>query len=464
MYGLLQAVNLLPSFHQNFRVTGTFFNPAPYACYIFSCVPIAFSSICSNHKSKFVYYISIFILTCILLLIPFLYSRSAYTSLLFCISLILYKTHIRNWILSKQLSTTNKRILMIILVTLILMTVYLLIQIRPGSVYGRVLTWKINALIALDYPMWGTGTTYHKAVFAHYQADYFEHNSNSYFSYYAGYGEFAFNIFLNIVSSKGLVGLVLFIIPTYICINNGLKSSEVSMSLCAVSLLFIIVFGLFSYPLSIIPIQVLFFFFLAYCASSEKNKTIYVVYLPLRNFVFTVLVFLLFFYNTQKIVAERYNGYKIWKEATEERLFFNYNAAIDHYERILQIFQDDGSFLLHYGHTLQLANKCSKAIPTLNEAKKYTAHVSLYTSLGLCYREVGEYNKAEEQFLFASNLSPYQIYPLYLLTKLYFDNNETKKALHVGNKLLNMQIKVPSERVNDVRCKTKHLLKSLDKK
>ena len=41
LYGLLQLYDMKSSFHANFKVTGTFFNPAPYSGYLVAVFPFA---------------------------------------------------------------------------------------------------------------------------------------------------------------------------------------------------------------------------------------------------------------------------------------------------------------------------------------------------------------------------------------------------------------------------------------
>ncbi|HEX2936004.1 MAG TPA: hypothetical protein VHO72_11675, partial [Bacteroidales bacterium] len=52
LWGLLQLYGFLPSFNGYFKITGTFFNPAPYAMYLAVIFPMALAKILYHKKLK----------------------------------------------------------------------------------------------------------------------------------------------------------------------------------------------------------------------------------------------------------------------------------------------------------------------------------------------------------------------------------------------------------------------------
>ncbi|MCX6327684.1 MAG: O-antigen ligase family protein, partial [Bacteroidia bacterium] len=52
VWGLLQLYGMTRSFHSGFKITGTFFNPAPYALYLAAVFPLALGTLLSSKKLR----------------------------------------------------------------------------------------------------------------------------------------------------------------------------------------------------------------------------------------------------------------------------------------------------------------------------------------------------------------------------------------------------------------------------
>jgi tetratricopeptide (TPR) repeat protein len=70
--------------------------------------------------------------------------------------------------------------------------------------------------------------------------------------------------------------------------------------------------------------------------------------------------------------------------------------------------------------------------------------------LGDSYKALGETEKAEEAYLFASDIIPSRFYPQYLLAKLYNETGQKEKAIKTAKELLNKEIKIESTAIKEI--------------
>ncbi len=336
-----------------------------------------------------------------------------------------------------------------------------LFYIRPASALGRLLTWKVSGRIILDHPLLGIGYDQFFAYFGRYQAAYFARFPESPLSSLAGQGEYAFNTFIEITVEQGFIGLGLFIILIVVALRTAFLSQSTLMAAAGASLLAILIFGLFSYPFSIMPIQLNFIFLLALL--SAKQSVAIRWSMPsvfLRCVAIPGLLLLLFYLSYYDII--RYQAYQQWKIASAHKDFFNYEEAIAIYSQIHPILQDNGKFLFQYGQTLSYEGEHRQAITVLEQAKQRTTDTYLYTCLGDSYQALKQYEKAEECFQFAINHNPYRFYPRSLLAHLYEETGKKSEAVKVARKVISMDIKVPSESVDTIRREMQTLIIRLD--
>ena len=154
----------------------------------------------------------------------------------------------------------------------------------------------------------------------------------------------------------------------------------------------------------------------------------------------------------------RYISYIQWKKATYLKKHRQYEAANNLYEKMYSSLQANGEFLFQYGQSLYLANEYEEAVSILEQAKHRTTDLYLYTSLGSSFQALKQYNKAEENFLFASALNPYRFYPRYLLVKLYEETGNVEQAVIVAEEILHKKIKVPSPAIIEIKQRMKDLI------
>ena len=452
VYGILQYSEILTTYNSNFPITGSFFNPAPYAGFIalgsvfllydilhrkkiYSFFRLYSSAKCSKKLTIFVVYFALlsFILTIFVLFI----SKSRAGLLAFVLSNLFFYASYKKLFKIKYF--------LFILPTFVLSLVGLYF-VKKDSANGRLLIWKISANILPDNFFTGIGTEQFKAKYMLYQADYFSKKLVQDEFILADNIVYTFNDLFQFILEQGFIGILLLLL--LVCSIS--KTNKNSLNLLGISILFCFsLFGLFSYPTQIIPIELIAVLGLIFSAFKQKNK------FAIKNHkIFKIIgciAFLSLFLYFCISCKNKLHAYTQWKKA--ENLYYqeNFTQTINVFKEIYPILKSDGEFLMHYGKTLSLDNQYQKSNNILENATKYINNTVIQTTYGDNYKSLKQYNKAEKHYRLACNMVPNRLYPKYLLVKLYQESNQLNKALKEASSLLSVPVKVPSYTTFQIR-------------
>ena len=101
-----------------------------------------------------------------------------------------------------------------------------------------------------------------------------------------------------------------------------------------------------------------------------------------------------------------------------------------------------------------------ESVEILQEAATRLNDADLYIYLGNSYEGSGDLEKAIKSFEQASMIMPVKFYPKYRLVKIYQQTGEDEKACVLARQILNMDVKIPSDIVTDIRNDMEKLLQS----
>lgn len=484
VYGNLQLLEILPSNHNKFNITGSFFNPGPYAGFlavIWALALVVYTKrtflvqhICGHYKcicktqiqyiTQLFKYLPLITLGTILLVLPATRSRAALLALVLCSVCIFVQ---QKAVYLKKLKIKGTLIALIV-TTVLLSLSFLAYQYKKDSADGRFLIWKVSKTISADYPWFGVGFDRFKAHYMNYQAHYFA-NQNTYTNeaQIAGHVDYAFNTFVQFLVENGIIGcLIALLIAGYI-IRKMLRSSyNVLNAIIITTGLAIGAFGCFSYPMQILPIKLVAAILLAYVATLRSSRdaiiniTLHSKLILLSSKTMMVILASAIIYQTTVKITPYIFGFTQWKEARysfRNRLF---EVSIKEYESVLPLFKNDGVFLDEYASALALQNDPESAALWLQKAEKHINSTVLQNTKGNVYKTLGNYQKAETAYLKASQMQPNLFYPNYLLVKLYDETKQYDKALLKANAILTKPIKVPSKAIDEMRSEMKTLIKT----
>ena len=517
VYGSLQLWGYYPAHHELFKMTGSFFNPGPYAGYLAAAFPLALGTLLrikdlSNERikelkikelknlgrpqsysrisqflhslvsslliRKLTYYISLLTVISIILVLPASRSRAALLAVLIS-SFYLFSIKFRLYqrIQTNFDSRAKKIFLLFSLLILFTISGAGLYHLENGSIDGRLLIWKVSMNMIRDKPVSGYGFDQFKAHYMDYQATWFEQNHASEEAKVAGDNNYAFNEFLQHTVENGIPGLVIIVSILIIALmSSGFRTPGTSSKVQALDftgvvakagIISILVFGLFSYPSQILPIKTNMVLYLATVAglfsqkkvslpvtSNGRNRQLF--YHSLR-IIFSVAL-LMMVYAGSKSLYRCSKAYRWWNEAYQVYQMGAYKTCLKDYEKAWPGLKSNGDFLTGYGKALSMAGKHDKAVEVLLQAAEYYSNVVVYTALGDSYKQMRETEHAEQAYLHAWYMNPSRFYPKYLLAKLYDETGQREKAILTANELLRMQIKVPSTAIDEIKEEMQNII------
>lgn len=413
IWGLLQLYGYLPSFHSVFKVTGTFFNPAPYSGYLALGGPLCLNELLVLRREKnksflklYSYCFLIFVLLLIVVVLPCGMSRSAWISTIFS-SLFVLEMHYSFYSSLKNvwLKGPNK-VFCLILVALILLLCIggYLFFLKKDSALGRLFMWKIECRAIAQKPLLGYGANSFAHTYEITQEDYF---SSELFSeeeeFVAGVVKYAFNEYFQMAIEYGLPVLFLYIGFCVYGVYIGIKNKR--YGICGGIISFMI-FSFSSYPLHL-PVLFSSFLLLLLAAIAKHDKA----FLWLYVFLFSSLVFL----NYKPYESEAYNH---WRRSEIYWVNDGRQALIE-YEKLYPLLGNNASFLFKYGFCLYRNKRYEEAIECLKEAELLSCDPMILNVIGRCYQLQHKYEEAEYWYIRSTHFLPNRIYPYYLLAKLY---------------------------------------------
>ncbi len=255
VYGNLQLWGYYPSHHGLFIMTGSFFNPGPYAGYLVSVLLVALGFYlfrvnineidrlftwcnrllkrvdlsrlpffknrkdrpeikksdglsCENYNITST--VAVLAVISIALVLPASRSRAAWLAVVVSAGYLLpAKYPVRN-ILSQYLNSGLKRAGALLLSAAIVGACFSgLYFLKKGSADGRALVWTVTLDLIRDHPATGVGFDRFKSCYMDYQAAHFMQDPGSAEAMVAGDTNYAFNESLQQTAENGIVGLLL---------------------------------------------------------------------------------------------------------------------------------------------------------------------------------------------------------------------------------------------------------------
>jgi O-antigen polymerase len=456
LYGVLQLSSILPSQHNSFKITGTFFNPAPFAGYLAAILPVIFGIAFYFAKAVHPKYLFLFLPVIFTVFGALLLSNSRAAWLAASIS-SLYLFDLQGEIENlkfrlNKISALNKfqnfkfrkPILFGITTFLLIAGVLKLYSIRPESANGRLLVWKSTTQMIADYPLTGIGAGQFASKYMHYQAQYLQNNSIKNEVLLAENTIFSFNEFIRLSAEQGIPGLLLAVLLLFI-IFCPVPINDLNLIVAKSGILSILIFSLFSYPGSVLPLKLLFVIFVAVVAKKQKQ---YLISFSSKSANAIKLIMLLFV-ATITFSAIVYSQYlnkttiacRNWKIASDEFEANKLESGIEHCKKAYPFLKSDGFFLILYGNLLKKAGNYADAETILEEATHLLPLSEVYLSLGDCYLEQQKFNLAENSYKYALQMVPSRIKPVFSLVKLYMQTGKEHEALCIIDNYLESEFK-----------------------
>lgn len=458
VWGLLQLCGLLPSRHALFPLTGTFYNPGPYGCFLAMMLPLAVAFYLGKTAWKRWAGMA-YVMLAVAPLAASLSRTGWLAAALGCSFTILLLN--RHWLTMawRRLWDYHRRhrvktyLCLAVIVGTAAFATYALVGLKAQSAQGRVLMWKIGAKAMSGVPLAGVGWDHVAGAYGEAQEAYFSLNSDSGEIAVAGAPEYLFNEYLQIGVAYGVPAFVVFILVLCMGVYRGVKGRAYGF---AGSLLAFMTVAFASYPLQ-------FTLFLV-CVCAVALCCFWSV--PCRRFSsWWFLNCLLTAGGCILCVAvavtrcEREAAREEWGSGVR-RLYHSraYRAAAEGYAPFYDRLHHDAAFLFEYGHSLHKTGEYEESVRILEKAAEVSSDAMVLNIIGKNRQTMGEYAEAEKCFRRSSRRQPALLYPHYLLMKLYEEAGDSAGMVREARYLVGTRAKVPSPAEEEMRGEARQIL------
>lgn len=437
-YGLLQYFYFFHS-TSNFRIVGSYDNPAGFAACLAVSAPLSFTFFRYSLSYNIFGIISFMIISVAIVLSG---SRAGIISITLASAIFLYSQ------LSNKKKLLKKYLIPVLFILGIALFIYLL-YLKKGSATGRLLIWEITLEIIEDNPILGSGRGSFLAEYMKYQAGYFFRSTDSKYALFADNVLHPFNEYLLLLVEYGAIGFMLLSIGVIFIIKSSKFSSP--YLLCLISLG---VFSLFSYPLKYPFVWVLVAYSLAQI--SKQNVTIWSFNLQTKTWyrlLITIIVIVCFSIISQNMLFE----YR-WSKLAKHSLLGKTKELIPKYEYLYKNWNGNYLFLYNYGAELNHIEKYEKSITVLNKCQMFCSDYDICIIQAENYFNLKKWRKSEYYCKMASGMCPNRFIPLYKLHHIYINTKEHNKALEVAKTIVDKDVKVSSSTVYLIKEKMRKFL------
>lgn len=441
--GFMQLAGREASRHHLFDVTGTFFNPGPYA--IFVAVVLAVSvAWWYRHGEAFAgrgrwsrvgaWSVAAVAVFCFPVLVA-TWSRAAWVAVAVAAACLLWKAHRRMVLWGMGVAVCAG------------VAAYFL---KQGSADGRLLMTMVAGRAWAGEWLCGHGLGGYAQAYGAAQESFFAAHPGSPLSVVAGSPEYAFNGVLGVGVEQGVLGAVPALVLGLWSLAVLCKRGEVS----AYGWLALLVSSLFSYPFALWPFLSLAVAWVALAVSLEAGTA--EVRWWRRTAVWPVVaVGGWCVWNLSADTARRVEAYGEFRRVRGIQDV----AFLEDYRKKYEDLKAYPDFLFTFGTALREAGRYNESNAVLRQGTKVSCDPVFYTLMGNNYRDLGAVAEAESAYRKAFGMLPGRMYPLYRLMKLYEADGQMQKAGEVARQIVAFRPKVDSPAVREMKKEAKKLIK-----
>lgn len=436
-HGVIQLLGYSKSVHV-LGLIGSFDNPGPYGGFLAVCISVLVAYCTKSKFSKspktlydrIMKWIATSLVFISIVLLPSTHSRAALLSLGCSIIALIISIEKYRELLKKNL------VWFILFVLFVGIGAY---QLKKPSADGRIFINRISLNIMKENGLKGVGLGNYASAYSEYQALFFREKIqegkddldwtaiNEHDRITADCPDNAFNEYFQIGVEAGLFAMLMFIALILYAITVSYKQG----SIWCYGMIAFAVFAMFSYPLHIIQLQIMFPILLAACTSSGKSATLS------GKFIMTALLIalsVLLIINIPEM--KRYRHAKsAWNKAERWHTMEYYEYVVEDCTPLIEDMKYNFHFLFAYGQSLNKTGRYEKSDSILMLGANISSDPMFWNVMGNNSLALGKYREAEERYKRAFYMVPNRLYPLALLAKLYHTEGDTVRFLNMAEKV-----------------------------
>ena len=445
--GFLQWLDVLPSNHNLFPVTGSFMNPGPYGGYLAVCwvvgAGLAIRAVRRRRwPSAAGWAVAVLVVGCLLVLSD---SRAAWLAVLLALAWLLCRAAGIRW----TGIPVGLKIAAAVVFAVVLCALY---GYKKGSADARLLIWRVSCRMFVESPVTGSGIASYASRYMDAQSEYFAENPQSPFLDVAGNNHRAFNEFIRVGCEQGAVGLLLaggFLLSLFGKSRAGRFRDPIRGGILA-----LLVFSFFSYTSDIYPLK----FYYALLPGLLRLRPLRTATVPAVGRGVAVALVL-----AVAGMAVRFQGR--YERASDRLQDYMRSPSEESLNRVKDCLPDviyHPGFMWEYCRHLYLNRRycdCLGVFPVYHAHVRKTSET--LCDLGNAYLNVYGFREAEACFAQARQMIPTRIYPRYCLFRLYRSQGDTLRARQTAEALVAFPVRIMNSTSIRIKAEARNYLKHL---
>lgn len=426
--GYLQILHILPSHHPDFEITGPYSNPTIYAGVLALLLTVPTITLLHFKKSiipTHLYFLSIFICAVALPALWLTNCRSAWIAILGIIGYAIYR----------RFSFSLRWVLFALLLTGVLSC--WLYQLKPASVNGRVLIWKVTAQMIKEKPFSGFGPHGFNTYYMHFQGNYLQEKGTIGDKRLADNNHYVYNEPLRWIVEYGILGLLLYIGILYIIFSY--KEREIrslsAKTICIAGL----IWGFFSYPDQAFPILVIMVIALAEMSNRQKK---YIIKQFSYNPILLKAVILIAIVGEGLLLIKMLRNQRELYQISQNTINKASEEMIKDLSHLESAMRNETVFWIYYCHTLDKYQKDTALLEKIINWERLYPSTHTYILKGDAFQRTGKLKDAEVAYWTAHNMVPSRQKARYKLALLYHRQGRIPEAVELANEILTEKVKV----------------------
>lgn len=464
LLSILQEVGVLVSMSPSLGVTAMFFNPGPYAIYLSALlcgyVPLTIYRFQKNQRNIAKGAWDLILIFLALFFIISSFSRSAWVGSLgasLTIAIVYFGATLCS--IFKQ-----NRWAFIVLFLAALGTAIFAYQEKESSATGRILIWNSSIALFEEHFVSGVGVGMFSGKYIDYQAitlDRYQKAETTTYNQLAGDVRYAFNDIIQLSGEMGIVGLVLFVIlvveaayTTTRVVRRGQKyTTRTTLTLSVFCIMLCIVLaGMTSYPLQMIPIAILFWLAMAILIGANskssrrrgnnyRSKILYgIVLLSIGGIVG----------YEGYIRASAYHTWSLQKKSSVR--------SANSLSELHSVLADHPGYLFDLATAFQEEESYVSSIKVIKEATRLSPYPEYHYFLGENLTQVGNLEEALECYTRIERAIPGLYKPRYLKALVYEKMGDTTQFYKYGESVLSFVPKIENAETKQMRTDLQYRL------
>lgn len=449
LYQMFLGVWQSIGFPKNFPPIGSFENSNLFIYFLVCTLPITLDLLW-NQVSKLTAIAYLGILTYLLLI-----SDSRLAGFIFFLSILfaIYRRKHSEIILERLYR--NKGLQLVSLIIIILALAISLFY-KTNSTIGRMLIWTSTVHMIVENPFTGVGIGKYPIEYPKHQLLILEKANSNNFKYVADLPVNAFNEILEFISQVGVFSIMPIFYLLYKIFNQIKKTNFYSPLL--ISICFIILISLFSYPFSSTPFIFITGFFLTFAL---RETPIYSFQLKKNISISARLI--LFISSSFFIISFLLRASSLYNLAEEKKINRNKDISPT-YIKLYNQFNNNGLFLYEFGLIKRSQAKYEEAAELFDRASSYILTEKFLLSIAETNIVLQRFEKAHAILNKLTDIIPNRLYPRLLLLKISFLKKEYDLAEDQARALIRMKEKVKSKKSTSIKLKAKEYLNTIHEK